>query len=277
MYCRRQGLVFAAAVCLTAASFSFPSYAQSLAPEPSLTEEQEKEFLLHAKVVNSKPIGKGVTRPWRLTLSDGTLTHEAAFQPVDTRQDFVSFVAGPAEIGFRDSYHYNLAAYELAKLLGLDDMVPVTVERKWQGQKGALSWWVPWKWDEGMRRKQNLQPPNPEAWNNQVDKVRVFSQLIYNTDLNLGNLLITVDWKLWMIDFTRSFRHHKQVQNPQQLQRCGRQLLEKLRQLDGNELLEQARPHLSAEEVQALMSRRNQIVDYFQRLIAQKGEDAVLY
>jgi hypothetical protein len=273
----RTALVVGVVVCLTSAGIPFPSYAQSLGSEPNLTEEQKKEFLLYAKVVKSRPIGKGVTNPSRLTLNDGTMTHDAAFQPVDRREDSVNFIGGPSEIAFRDSYHYNIAGYELAKLLGLDDMVPVTVERKWQGHKGALSWWVSWKWDEEMRRKQGLNPPDVEAWNKQVDKVRVFGKLICNTDLNPGNLLITEDWKLWMIDFTRAFRLHKQVQNPEQLQRCDRQLLEKLRQLDGKVLLEKTQPHLSSEEVQALMSRRHQIVDYFQQLIARKGEDEVLY
>jgi hypothetical protein len=51
-------------------------------------------------------------------------------------------------------------------------------------------------------------------------------------------------------------------------------LLEKLRQLDGTELLEKTQPHLSTGEVKALISRRDQIVAHFRRLIAQKGEDA---
>jgi len=36
--------------------------------------------------------------------------------------------------------------------------------------------------------------------------VRLFDQLIYNTDRNLGNLLIDKSWRLWMIDHTRAFK-----------------------------------------------------------------------
>jgi hypothetical protein len=277
MCCRRALLLSVAACCLAAVDFAVRSSAQGPGAEPNLTEEQKREFLRHAKVVNSKQIGKGVTSPWRLTLSNGSLTHDAAFQAVDERQNLVQFMGGPTEIGFRDSYHYNIAAYELAKLLGLSGMVPVTVERTWQGHGGALSWWIAWKWDEKMRRQQNLQPPDVEAWNKQVDKVRVFIKLIYDTDRNAGNLLITEDWKLWMIDFTRAFRQQKEVQNPEQLQRCDRQLLEKLRQLDGKEVLKVTDPHLSAGEVKALMARRDKIVHYFQKLVASKGENGVLY
>ena len=40
--------------------------------------EQIENFLTNAKVVSSKPAGKGVTGSWRLTLSDGTTTHDAS-------------------------------------------------------------------------------------------------------------------------------------------------------------------------------------------------------
>jgi hypothetical protein len=205
------------------------------------------------------------------------MTHDAAFQNVDLRQAEVAFRQGPSEIGFRDFYGYNIAAYELAKQLGLSDMVPVTVERKWKGQAGALSWWVPWKWDEETRLKQNLHPPDVEAWNNQMHKVRVFHELIYNTDPNVGNLLITEDWKLWMIDFTRAFRLHHDLKSPRDLTNCDRTLLEKLRQLDGTEVLARTKPHLTKDEVKAVMARRDKIVAYFEKLIAEKGENAVLY
>ena len=46
------------------------------------------------------------------------------------------------ELRFVDSYRYNIAAWELARLLQLAEMVPATVERSYAGQRGALSWWV---------------------------------------------------------------------------------------------------------------------------------------
>jgi len=58
---------------------------------------------------------------------------------------------------------------------------------------------------------------------------------------------------------------------------CDRQLLEKLRKLDEDELREKTAPHLSKSEVKAVMARRDKIVAYFEKLVAQKGEGAVLY
>jgi hypothetical protein len=37
--------------------------------------------------------------------------------------------------GFRESYHYNIAACRLAKLLEMDGMVLATMERKWQERR----------------------------------------------------------------------------------------------------------------------------------------------
>lgn len=132
---------------------------------------------------------KGVTSPWRLTLSDGTLTHDASFQAIDEHKANVTLASGRTEMNFVDSYKYNIAAYALAELLGLDDMLPVYVERSWQGNSGSLSWWLPVKMDEADRVKQKIAPPDPDAWDNQMHKIRVFDQLVYDDDPNLTNYL----------------------------------------------------------------------------------------
>ena len=52
--------------------------------------------------------------------------------------------------------------------------------------------------------------------------MRVFDELIANTDRNVGNLLWTTDGKMWMIDHTRAFRLQPTLKAPQLLQRCDR-------------------------------------------------------
>jgi hypothetical protein len=277
MFCRHLRTLAVVAVVCWGATVIVIAQNGSLKDEPNLTEVQKKEFLRTAKVVRSKQLGKGITQPWRLTLSDGTLTHDAVFQAVDEYKISKQFASGTTELNFKDSYHYDIAAYELAKLVGLGDMMPVTVERKWQGNSGALSWWVPWKWDEGTRVKEGVPAPDADAWNKQMYRKRVFAQLVYDTDPNLTNLLITEDWKIWMIDFTRAFRQQHDLRNPEDLVMCDRQLLEKLRQLDATEVKEKTAGQLSKGEIQAVMARRDKIVKHFETLVAQKGEGAVLY
>ena len=102
-------------------------------------------FLRTARIVKAVPIGKGVTRPSRLTLSDGRITHDAAFQAVNESTVDDNRRTGRTTAGerdFVDSWRYNVGAYELAVLLGLGDMMPVTVERSYGSRRGALSWWV---------------------------------------------------------------------------------------------------------------------------------------
>src|SRR6266550_881681 len=248
----------------------------SAADEPTLTKEQIKNFLLTAKVIKSQRTSKGITNPWRLTLTDGTVTHDASFQPIEEHQAVKQLASG-TEMGFVDSYKYNIAAYQLAELLGIDDMLPVYVERKWKGDAGSLSWWLPVKMDEVERHKQNLTAPDADAWNNQMYKVRVFDQLTGDTDVNLTNVLIGEDWKIWRVDFTRAFRLHKDLKGPKDLVRCDRQLFDKLKTLDGNEVAAKTKGYLAKDEAKAVMARRDKIVAYFQKLISEKGESEVLY
>jgi hypothetical protein len=264
-------LIFATVGCLVYTS------TLNAADDATLTKDQIKQFLLTAKIVGSKHTGKGITQPWRLTLSDGTITHDASFQPIDEHKTNMQFSSGRSEMNFVDSYKYNLAAYSLAELIGLDDMLPVYVERKWKGDAGSLSWWLPVKMDEEERHKKNLVAPDADAWNNQMYKIRVFDQLVYDNDPNLTNVLIGEDWKIWRIDFTRAFRTNKDLRNPGDLVRCDRQLLEKLKALDGNQLAEKTKHYLTKDEVKAVMARRDRIVERFQKLIAEKGENEVLY
>lgn len=135
------------------------------AQEPAMTPEETANFLLKAEVINSRHTSKGVTSPYRLTMRLGNVTHDAHFQPVDEARPTREFSDGSVELNFRDSYKYNIAAYQLSKLLGLDHMMPVTVFRKWSGMSGSMAWWLPAKMDEtsGKARSWSLRTRKPGA------------------------------------------------------------------------------------------------------------------
>jgi len=253
---------------------------------PALTRAEQRTFLQTARIVKAEPIGRGTTRPMRFTLSDGAVTWDAAFQSVDIRysdQDIRQGRRQAGELRFVDSYAYNIAAYEVAEILGIGEMVPVTVERVWaegpgvEPRTGALTWWVVSAMDEGGRRKQNLIPPDPAKWDRQLQRMVVFGELVRDTDRNLGNILITADWDLVMIDFTRAFRLEPDLRFPQTLVRCDRRLLARLRALTGAEVRAAVGRQLTTFEVNAMMARRDRIVEHFDRLVAERGEARVLY
>ena len=89
LFLRWRRLILATVLCLTCTGFV------SASDEPNLTKEQIKHFLLTAKVVKSEQPKKGITHTLRLTLSDGTVTHDASFQKVDEHKARRSLMAAP--------------------------------------------------------------------------------------------------------------------------------------------------------------------------------------
>jgi hypothetical protein len=256
-------------------SLLFPVISPAQSP-PSTTRIEE--FLKTAEVVTARPVGKGVTETWRLTLTDGEITHDASFQSVDERAPAKDLGGGRTEVHFVDSYRYNIAAYRLARLLGLDDMVPVSVARKWRTKTGAFTWWVDdVLMDEGGMKEKGLKAPDEASWSEQIYRVRLFSQLVQDTDRNRGNLLITTEWRIWMIDFTRAFRRWPKLQSPQGLERCDRKLLEALREVTRKDLEAALKDTLSHVEIEGLVARRDLLVQHYEALVRERGESAVLY
>jgi hypothetical protein len=270
-------------VLLLTSIVSVPTYAQTVAaaPAPQLTAEQIKDFLTNAKIIRSRTTSKGVTAPKRLTLTDGVITHDAVFQSVDDKQMVANLGGGgrqaKTELNFVDSYRYNLAAYALAELLGLDYMMPVYVERRWSGSTGSIGWWVPTLMDESDRLKKKIQPPNPSEWNNQMYRMRVFTALVRDTDRNLTNVLITPEWKVFMIDFTRGFRLQPELMYSKDLAKMDRVLWPKLQGLERSVVKTAVRDWLTNAEIDAMMKRRDLLVAHFNKLIADVGEEKVLY
>jgi len=250
-----------------------------LAPAASLPQTSTcagmEEFLLNGEIGAQHGIPVGVTLPRRATIEYKGTQHDAAIQTVDVFKEKRQTTHG-IEMNFRDSWKYNVAGYELAKILELN-MVPPYVERSVNGQKASLSWWVNDTMTDADRVKQKLEPPDLESWNQQMLAAEVFHQLIYDTDANRTNLLITKDWQIWMIDSTRAFRTNKNLQEPKNLVRCDRKLLAKIRTLDKDVLKDKLSRWLTGFEIDGLAARARKIVELFDKQTAAKGEAVVLY
>ena len=100
--------------------------------------------------------------------------------------------------------------------------------------------------------------------------------MIYNTDRNFGNLVITNDWRLWMIDHTRAFRLHRVWREPKQLVKCGRAFLEAMRRLRREDAERRLGDYLRPGEIDGLLARRDEIVRFFDAKAAEAGEEATL-
>ena len=263
-------LRFPQTLALACVLFSWPA-----AWAENLTCSEMEEFMRLGKIVQKKDIPKGITLPTRATLEYNGRRHDAAVQTVDISKASYQTAKG-TELNFRDFWGYNVAGYELAKILELN-MVPPYVGRNVGGNQAALSWWIDDSMMEIDRKNRKMDPPDLDSWNKQMYAVRVWHQLIFDTDPNLTNILITKDWQIWIIDFTRAFRLRKDLRDPKDLVQCDRKLLAKLRTLDKDELNQKLSRWLKKSEIDALVARAAKIVNFFDKEVAAKGEGAVLY
>ncbi|MDA2924347.1 hypothetical protein MYX65_06770 [Acidobacteria bacterium AH-259-L09] len=249
-------------------------------PLPFQSDEEIQEFLRTARVVSIQDILVGVTKPKKVLLEKDGIRMHAKFNNVKIDKRRIKMASGRVKFNFRDDAIFNCAAYELSKLLGLDNVPPV-VERKIKGQgnKGILQAWVEKGMVETERLKNKIQTPEKHKWRwtMQYQVMRLFDNLIYNEDPNQGNILYDQDWKLWMIDHTRAFRTYSEPLNPTTIRFVDRKCWEKLQNLNEDNLKNRLKPFLHPREIKALLKRRDKLVEHIQQMIAKRGEGKVLF
>ena len=174
--------------------------------------------------------------------------------------------------GFWEGYQSEVAAYVLDRMLRLD-MVPVTVERRVEGDRASVQLWIDRTrllCDVGTET-----PPRPHEWARQVRRQRVFDALIANIDRNAGNMLVDEDWNMILIDHSRAFMKDE-TPFLDKITAVDPQLFEAMKALDEATLNEQLKPWLFGKgSVKDLLKRRDRIVEKLDKLAQERGEDAV--
>ncbi|MBI1750406.1 MAG: metallophosphoesterase [Acidobacteria bacterium] len=244
-------------------------------PLPFKTDEEVMEFMRTAKLVSMKAIGQGITHPRKALLEKDGLRMNSVFRVISEERDSAQMAGGQRELFFRDDYIFEPAAYEMSRMLGMDN-VPPAVLRSFNGERGSLQVWVEGVMTEGTRQKNKIPPPNARRWNQQIQLMRFFDNLVYNTDRNMGNILIDKDWKVWLIDHTRAFRRHDTLLAPDALVEIDRSAWEKLLALDERAVRERLKPYLRNFEIGALLNRRKKLIEHYRAEIAKRGESEVL-
>jgi hypothetical protein len=244
-------------------------------PLPFKTDAELLEFLRTAEPTSETHLSGGINFPRKVVLEKDGLKVNAVFRDVNEEKDKPTFGGGRNEVGFTDSFIYEPAAYEMGLMLGLDNVPPATL-RKLHYKTGSIQIFVNGK-DEKKLLAQGVAMPKDQMWQKQVQMMNVFDALIYNVDRNRGNILISPDWRLWMIDHTRAFRKLETLQEPVTINMCERGMYQKLKALDEKEVRQRMKPYLSSFEIDGLLARRKLLIALFDKLITEKGEDQVLY
>jgi hypothetical protein len=270
----RGALAFAALLWTVGPS---PAQAQESYGLP-LRGEAAETFLRTARVVRSKGLGEGITGSDQLTLNDGQATHKAVWKTINEfKRGVTSFEGAGVMVDYEDSYRFEIAAYELDKLLGFE-LVPPTVERAINHKTGSVQLWVEGAMTEADRKKKGLNPPDVDAWNAQIYKVRLYHQLTFDWDAqNIHNILLDPSFRVYAIDFSRSFAGYDQLRSEKMLERFPRTGLDAIKRLDQPLLVEKIGRWVSHPQIRALLKRRDRILEVAAKRVAEKGEAAVLY
>ena len=247
-------------------------------PLPFQSDEEIIEFLQDAKIVAVEDIPVGVTDPRRVTLVKDGVEMRAALRDFDETHEQMRFnrVLYPR---LRDSFVFDIGVYELSKILGLNNVPPVTLRRV-NGVDASLQIWVEGALVEFDRVEKGIAPPESEnlRFMRQYQLAKLFDTLIGNIDRNNGNILFDEDWNFWLIDHSRSFVHDdRDVPYLEQIYWCERSLFEKLKALTRDELMPHLHPPIEDFEIDWMLKRRDLIVARLEQLIAVHGESAVLY
>ena len=251
-------------------------------PLPFDGPEDVERFLAHARVLSSEGLDVGKSGAKRLELELDGVHARGIFHDIDDRRDptksggAVRLSRGTTMLRFRDSYTAQAAAYQLSRLMGLDNLPP-TIIREIDGVEGSLALWIEggtnltsWKTEHGRQ-------PQHAYYRQQLWDMRVFDALINNKDRNTGNIFWTEDWNMWLIDHTRAFAQDPDLYRPEFVQRCSRELLEQIKELDSNEAKQALRPFLSTFEINTIFKRRKRLLRHIEQRIETLGEERVLF
>jgi hypothetical protein len=260
--------------------FHFLSLAQ-FKPEELAERPKWEQFLQESEIRSySKDFDEreAVTEPWTLVLEKDGITRRALWKNPEGRFK-----------GFLDNWKCEIAAYRLDKLLGLN-MVPPTVEKRFKGNRGSCMLILENVITLRTKEKEKIKPPSyrVEPLNRATYLQRAWDNLIANEDRNVGDILYTEDWRMILVDHSRAFRTSKKYTKnlifdenykggPKLMKRLPKVIVEKLKSLNFEQIKDAVEEYLTDKEIEAVLARRDLIIEWLDKRIKELGEDKVLY
>ena len=240
-------------------------------PGSEMTRAEKEAFLKKAKIVRTKDIGAGISKPLKVYLEKDGIKLNAIYKNIDNVMKVDARHASETAKQHIDSYKCELAAYELDKLMDLDILPPIVV-RKVNGEKGSLREWVE---DILPRYGHGQNPPEGAQLGDWLHTVWMFDYLIYNIDRGTHNIMIATDWSPVVIDNSMSFNTFQKPIRP--LYRFPRGPVAKLRTLEDKQLRKAMKKYLKSYQIKALWARIQNLIEIVDDRVATYGEDEVMY
>lgn len=253
-----------------------PLHAQ-FSPDELENRATWETFLVTAESVDQAQMGtrEAVTNPWVLTLQHNGLQKKALWKNPSGRMK-----------GYMENWKWEVAAYRLDKLLGLN-MVPPTVERRFGGDLGSCQLWMDDCITLKVKQTKKIKTPSYKVyyWNRALYLQRAFDNLIANNDRHQNQYLVTEDFRMLLIDHSRSFQTSGKFakkliyskKSKEEMKQLPSAFVEKLRGLDSEALRQAVGDYLTDKEIEAVLIRRDLILKEVDERIAQLGSDKVLY
>ncbi|HSR50139.1 MAG TPA: hypothetical protein VLV83_04880 [Acidobacteriota bacterium] len=239
------------------------------------SEEEILDALRTGRIVSKRRVGEGINNPFKVLLEkDGVRLH-ALFRDVRVFKPRHEDPEGRVTIHFRDDCIFELAAYRLARRVGIDSVPPV-VRRRLGRREGTLQLWIEDAIMNKTRHRQSLRPKLDLSWRLQWNTLYIFDYLIANDDRNQGNLLFDPQWKLWMIDHTRAFRFMADRNDVARIRLCDEELYDALKRLDEPALKETLGDFMGDMEIEAVNNRLAHLLQHLDGLIESRGPQMVL-
>ena len=278
----KRAVVILLALAVALAAAPRPAAAQ-FRPEEIAQREAKEEFLLTADIVRSEPIGEGVTKPFKLYLKKGDVEGKAAWKNPHGEMG-----------GYLEGWQYEIAAYRLDKLMGLN-MVPPAVEREFNGKKGALVLWVENRGSLLKLIEDKVRIPDEVTDHTEKMKwlTRAWDCLIANEDRTQQNFLYTDDWRVIIFDHSRAFRSTGEFVKrlmfgrdgikmssqgtPWLFRRLPRGFVEKVKGLTFESIKAAVGTALTDKEIKAIITRRALLIKEIDDMVKDQGEAAVIY
>ena len=170
----------------------------------------------------------------------------------------------------------EIAGYKLDRVLNLD-MVPPTVEVRYNGDMAALQLWVLNTRMLDQLNERNVRAPDPVKWSYQLHRAHAFEDVVANLDEKEGSAIVDAQWNLIVLDHSLAFTNTlaQPYEIGKKLNQIDRPFFARIKALDKATVKRAVGDLVDDGALDALFARRDNIVRAFEKLAAQKGANEV--